>query len=401
MEVTPATTAAAVRKRLLRLIEDCGSFRWATAWAGESDVLDAALASDKMALMVIGTHQYFTSPGVLDRCLDIPEVRVMPPKGPMFHPKLYAFDLGKRLEVFVGSSNLTQGGLAGNIECGVFLSDASDCPSLRKLAAHVEALWVGAEKLTADFIASYKANHRRVRDAKRELDEYIEIKKPKKSGRSANDIAPQAMDWPTFVGRVKADKTHGLDERLEVLSRARQLFARGLPFAELGEVERKCLAGILKPSVHNGVDWGFFGQMSAYGRYSPILQRHAKRFSDALDPIPLQGTVKRRHYDAYLAAFKKIPGASATWAGMGTRLLTMKRPDHFVCIDNANRNGLCRYFGVAPTTTDLDNYWDRIVAPMALMPWWQADMPDDALERDIWMGRAAMLDAIYYDPSGR
>lgn len=401
MKVTPVTTAAAVRRRLLKLIDECKSFQWATAWASESDVLDAALASDKMTFMVIGTHQYFTAPEVLDQCLDITEVRVMHPKGPMFHPKLYAFDLGRRVEIFVGSSNLTAGGLAKNIECGVFLNGEWSSPSLQKLTAHIEALWGDAKELDAGFSASYKANHRRVRDAKKELEDFVEIRKPKKSGRSANDVDPQEMDWATFVKLVKADKTHGLNERLEVLSQARQLFAKGLAFAGLEEVERKCLAGILKPATRNGVDWGFFGQMSAYGNYSPILQGHAKLFSKALDHIPLQGAVKRRHYDAYLAAFKKIPGASETWIGMGTRLLTMKRPDYFICIDNANRNGLCDYFSTAPTTTNLDNYWNRIIAPMMLTPWWQSELPDDELEQEIWMGRAAMLDAIYYDPRER
>lgn len=404
MKVIPVTTAAGVRSRLLKLIDRCDHFSWASAWVTESDVLDAALASDKVFYFVIGTHQYFTAPEALDQCLkyNSPAIRVMhPKKGRLFHPKLYAFDLGDHLEVFLGSANLTMGGLKSNVECGVFLNAEKNSPSLAEFWNHVEDLWDGAEMLDADFIASYKANYRRVADAKEDLDDFVPIKKPKKSAHSANDISPQDMTWKTFVKLVKADKTHGLNERLEVLSQARQLFAKGLPFSDLEEVDQKCLAGILKPSTRLGVDWGFFGQMSAYGSYSPILQQHSKLFSKALDHIPLQGPIKRRHYDAYLAAFKKIPGASKTWTGMGTRLLNMKRPDYFVCIDNANRTGLCGYFGSAPTTTDLDNYWDRIIAPMMLTPWWQVDMPGHDVEQEIWMGRAAMLDAIYYDPIER
>jgi HKD family nuclease len=401
MRVTPVVTAVGVRSRLLELIDECNSFMWATAWATESDVLDAALAADKMTFLVIGTHQYFTAPEVLERCLNVPEVKVMHPKGPIFHPKIYAFDLGKRIEVYLGSSNLTNGGLAHNIECGVFLNGDWGNPPLQEFQRYIETLWVRAKKLDASFIGSYRANHRRVRDAKDELAEYVEIRKPTRIGRSANDVDPQAMSWTKFVALVKADKTHGLNERLSVLSQARQLFAKGIPFVGLAEIERKCLAGIQKPSKHLGLDWGYFGQMSAFGQYSPILQKHADLFSKALDHIPLIGPLKRRHFDAYLLAFKSIPGASETWTGMGTRLLTMKRPDHFVCIDNANREGLCDYFSTAPTTTNLDNYWDRIIAPMMQTPWWQAEMPSDEVEQEIWMGRAAMLDAIYYDPAGR
>lgn len=401
MIVTPATKATDIGKRLLSLINDCHSFRWVTAWANETSVLDVAIKSNKMISLVIGTHQYFTPPDVLDRCLSIKSVKVMLPKGPLFHPKLYAFDLGDRTEIFIGSSNLTHGGLQGNIECGVFLNGESDNPSLKNLVNHITNLWEDAQILNGDFMRSYKANYRRVRNALKELDTFVEIAKPKETIRSANNITPYEMDWQKFVKLVKADPTHGIEERLEVLSQARQLFAKKHSFADLSDTERKCIAGILKPDTLNDVHWGFFGQMSAFGSYNPLIKEHKQLFSKALDHIPIQGIVLHEHYQAYLAAFKKIPSASKTWIGMGTRLLAMKRPDYFVCIDNANRNGVCGSFSSAPTTTNLDNYWTRIIAPMMMTPWWQSEMPGDTLEQKIWMGRAAMLDAIYYDPDKR
>lgn len=401
MKVTPVTSGASIRKRLLRLISECQSFSWASAWVSESDVLEAAIESEKMSHFVIGTHRYFTDAEALELCVDIPEVKVMYPTGQMFHPKVYAFDLGGRLEIFVGSANLTQGGLGRNIECGVFINAEAGSPSLLRFMSHIEKLWKDAEVLDANFIASYRANLRRVADAKDELDQFIPISKPKRSSRSVNDIDPQEMTWKKFVALVKADKEHGLDSRLELLSQARQLFAKGLSFADLEEIDRKCIAGILKPPTRFGVEWGWFGQMSAYGSYSPMLKKHAKLFSKALDHIPLMGPVKRRHFDAYLSTFKMIPGASKTWTGMGTRLVTMKRPDYFVCIDNANKYGLCDYYAAAPTTTNLDNYWERIIAPTMLTPWWQTEMPGDGVELEIWMGRTALLDAIYYSPNQR
>jgi HKD family nuclease len=401
VKVTPVTKAANVRTQLLKLIEKCQSFQWVTAWATKSDVLDAALASNKMAAMVIGTHQYFTAPEVLEQCMDFRKVKVMHPKGPMFHPKLYAFDLGDRLEVFVGSSNLTMGGLANNIECGVFLNDEASSPSLQRFTAHITDLWKNAKKLDDEFLAAYQANHRRAKKSHKSLEDFVEIKKPKRSSSSANDIDPQAMDWPTFSERVQADEQHYFEDRLRVLSEARQLFAGTRSFAALAEDDRKALAGLLEPSSRDGVHWALFGQMSAQGSHSPRLQAHVRQFSRALDQIPLQGEVTREHYDAYRQAFMRIPGAKKTWEGLATRLLAMKRPDYFVCLNGANNEGLCHYFSSAPTTTNIANYWDRIIAPMMLTPWWQADMPEDELEQEIWMGRAAMLDAIYYKPKKR
>jgi HKD family nuclease len=70
----------------------------------------------------------------------------------MFHPKVYFFDLGERAEVFLGSANLTNGGLFKNIECGVFLNGEVDSESLQDFYRHIEALWKKAEKLDPDFI---------------------------------------------------------------------------------------------------------------------------------------------------------------------------------------------------------------------------------------------------------
>jgi HKD family nuclease len=391
--------ASVARKRLLNLIEKCKSFKLATAWATDAYFIEKAITSGRMTHFVLGTNMYVTSPDVIERCFEVPEAKVMYPNDkPMFHPKLYAFDLGDKLEVYVGSSNLTNGGLKRNIECGVFLRNDKSSASLETFMDHIDVLWKGAKEIDEDFVASYRANYRSMKDAKAKLKEFVRLKRPTKKGRSANDINPQEMDWATFVQLTKNDQFHSVDKRLNVLKHARQLFASGLAFSEMEEIDRRCIAGLIKPPTRFEVNWGFFGQMSAFGQYSPIMHKHYKLFSKALDHIPLNAPVKRHHYESYVEAFKKVPGASKTWEGMGTRLLAMKRPDYFVCIDNENREGLCDNFGCAPTTTNLDNYWDRIIAPMCQTPWWQTDQPKDALEREIWMGRAAMLDAIYYNP---
>ena len=403
MKVEPVLTPGAARERLLELIALCDSFSLASAWVTGSDVFDAAIAAQsRLRQFVIGTHGYFSCADCLEACIPLPQAKVVKPIGRMFHPKVYAFEVGGRLVVYVGSSNFTQAGLARNVECGVFLTGQDVHAKLRSFVDFIAAQWKAAEKLDADFVATYRANQVRVKDAQDELEEFIEIPKPRRTRNSANDVDPSEMDWARFMKLVRAEKTHaGPEQRLKVLARARHLLSQGQPFARLPELERRCLAGIQKPSLQpDGLDWGFFGQMSAHGTFGPTLRNHVAKFSNALEHIPLVGRVRETHYDAYRDTLMSIPGAG-DWIGMGTRLLAMKRPDRFVCVNNANRTGLCGYFGVAPTTTNLDNYWRRIIAPMQVMPWWRAEMPSDALGRQVWLGRAAMLDAIYYDPTKR
>lgn len=401
MKVEPVLTPVAVRARLLKLIASCDSFSLASAWVTGSAVFDAAIAArSKLQKFVIGTHRYFTCADCLEACVPLAQAKVVKPVGRMFHPKIYTFEMDGRLVVYVGSSNFTQAGLAKNVECGVFLTSQIGHAKLQAFVDFIAAQWKSAGKLDADFVATYRANQVRVKDAQDELEEFIEIPKPRRTSKSANDVDPSEMNWARFMQLVRAETTHGgPEQRLKVLARARHLLSQGKRFERLPELDRRCLAGIQKPSLQpDGLDWGFFGQMSAHGNFSPILHNYTEKFSKALEHIPLVGTVREKHYDAYRETLMSIPDAGK-WTGMGTRLLAMKRPDRFVCLNNANRTGLCGYFGVAPTTTNLDNYWERIVAPMQVMPWWRAEMPSDDFGRQVWLVRAAMLDAIYYDPT--
>lgn len=402
MKVEPATTPGAVRSRLHDLITSCDSFSLASAWVTKSDVFnDAIAAHHKLRKFVIGTHSYFTCADCLEVCIPFPQVKVVKPIGRMFHPKIYVFEMDASLVVYVGSSNFTNAGLVKNVECGVFLTGHYEHTELKRFVDFIAYHWNDAAELDADFVNTYRVNKARVKNAQDELRKFIVVPKPRRTRKSANDVDPCEMDWAKFMELVRADKSHAPKQRLDMLERARLLLSQGKPFAQLPEFHRKCLAGIQKPTMQpDGLDWGCFGEMSAHGSYNPILRNHVDKFSKALQHIPLVGSVSEKQYNAYRDTLMSIPGAG-DWTGMGTRLLAMKRPDRFVCLNNANRTGLCGNFGVAPTTTNLDNYWQRIVAPMEVMPWWQAKMPSDDFGRRVWHGRAAMLDAIYYDPNKR
>lgn len=401
--ISPVSGSAETCKKLVKLIKQCTSFSWASAWCTDNPVFNTALEHKaKIAQLVIGTTHYFTAASCLDELKDLPPARVFAPNAtPMFHPKVYAFDLGKELCVYVGSANLTGAGMARNIEAGVFLQGDRNAPELLSFVAFIRSEWARAEKIDGDFIRSYRANQERAGDALEELESFTRIKKAVVNNAFANDIDPNDMDWALFIKRVEADRAHGLSTRLEVLSQARQLLSGTSSFAGLPEIDQRRICGLLSPSTLDGLDWGFFGQMTSHGRFSPTLQNHAEAISHALDRIPLTGAVKRRHYDAFVANFLMIPGSAITWIGFATRLLAMKRPDYFFCYCDPNKRPLANAFGTAYSTVTLRNYWERFIAPMQLMPWWQQELPGPEYEQQLWLGRAALLDAIFYDPAVR
>ena len=88
---------------------------------------------------------------------------------------------------------------------------------------------------------------------------------------------------------------------------------------------------------------------------------------------------------------------TGNYIATATRLLAMKRPDVFVCIDNKNRSNLCKAFGIIQLGLDYGRYWDEIIERIYDSHWWQNPDPKDSVENVVSDFRAAFLDSLYYD----
>ncbi|MHB8549289.1 MAG: hypothetical protein ACYDAZ_09035, partial [Thermoplasmataceae archaeon] len=192
-----------------------------------------------------------------------------------------------------------------------------------------------------------------------------------------------------------------LTERLRVLevttSRFRKLEEDGKGFKNLSEIERKAIAGTLsnKTSVGRyGIGMGWFGSMRGAGMYKHQVINNNANLSRAIDAIPASGEVRVDHYRSFVKAFRKMgKGGIAT----GTRLLAMKRPDVFVCLDKKNKANLCKDFGIAAAKMTFERYWDEIIGRISESAWWNAPAPKSGQELKVWQDRSAFLDSIYYE----
>ncbi len=388
---------------ILDLIDRCDSMSWAVAWATDNPIANAASEyRHKFKHLVIGTHGFVTDPDVIGSFQGEQFFKIKLPTGPLFHPKTYLFEMGDRLVAVVGSHNLTRRAFSENIEASMMLTGALTEPALMDLAGFIRKEWHAGIQIDDSWLYSYRANHRRASGAHRELEKWVPILPP----TSDDEIpGPQDLTWKQYVALVKQDETHGLAGRLRVLEEVAKLFRKASSFAELDVQDRKRIAGTAgyKLGLQDGIDWAWFGAMSASPSFATTVISNPDGFSEALEFIPLAGPVERDDYERYVERF--MSGFQNTRAGggiaTGTRLLAMKRPDQFVCVDGPNKRGICKHFGYAVNTTSLDNYWDRVIEPMRQTAWWLAPRPTNPLERRIWESRAAMLDAIYYDPDQR
>lgn len=396
-------SASQTQSTLITLVENCESMQWAVAWATENAVFEAAMKdSSKFEHFVVGTHMLQTQPEVLERAAALAAAAVVPPTGDLFHPKVYLFRNGQRIRCVVGSPNLTKAAMSRNVEASVLLDGSLDDAALVDLSRFVAEAWKGAEDISHEFLFRYRHQYAAKTAARQELIKFADVRPPSKPNTKR---APHDMSWADYLVQVRSSShpsAHVFKERFGVLTKARALFATGIPYAKWNEDDRKLVAGTLgrKKSQQPGVDYGLFGSMGASGTFANLVIEAPTGLSHALEFIPLMGAVTQDDYDRYCKAFRAAFDQDGRVGGLptATRLLAMKRPDAFVCIDSANRKDLCENFGVSPSTTNLENYWQRIIEPMHGDPWWRHPQPSNAADAEIWLGRAALLYAIYYTP---
>jgi hypothetical protein len=180
-----------------------------------------------------------------------------------------------------------------------------------------------------------------------------------------------------------------MQERLQVIREIRKLFAYRAHFRDLDYLERRRIAGLVKSANPNFL---LFGSMQWVGKFKQAIKENNEEISLALDEIPLQGELSRDQYqkftDRFLSAFERSGMALAS------RLLAMKRPDTFVCVNNRNRGGLVEAFRVSPSR-DADSYWE-LIERIRACAWWKAPPPPTGDELEVWRARVAFLDALFY-----
>jgi HKD family nuclease len=382
------------------LINSHDYFSCLVAWAGVNSApfVELQKNENKIIQAVIGTHFYQTSPDFIKSFIKNRQVKFVKHTDGIFHPKVFLFysDSGN-FDLITGSANLTHAAFSRNFE----------------IATHISVLDKGAETIISElkFIinhwfcnASYFDDH--------ELTRYRSIWKLQQrkieglSGSYGSDKqnvnvffnSPVAtMTWRDFIQAIQTSDSHGITERLSVLDECKRLFNSVAHFNELDGEARKFIAGIPNHHPINPPrDWAFFGSMRGRGDFANRIHVNNPLISSALDNIPLEGEINRKHFDGFIREFTQL--FSGNYIGCATRLMAMKRPDYFYCLTKANKKRFCLAFGLHPDKIDYNIYWDGVIGRLADCPWYAEAEPMNEQEDRIALAKAAFLDAIYYVP---
>lgn len=402
-------TAHEVNDTLCRLVKQCQSCQIAVAWASTGTKPFDRLRDhqDKIERMVVGTHFYQTDPAFIETFMQHANVRFVRTTDGVFHPKMYFFTLqGESWACVIGSPNFTGGGLGGNEEVATLITDADDGAdeALSQIMSAISRYWQLASPISEKQLEAYRQAWRRRRRVLKNLaGKFGEPDDDSDdNGKHPLDVDILQMPWKSFFSKVKSEEMtsfgHSMGARLQVIQAARQLFQEYERFGDIPPEGRKKIAGLLKTPE---LDYRLFGSMLMTVQFKAAVNSQDERLeglSHALDAIPLEGIATRADYLKYISRFRDAFPKGGAGLATATRLLAMKRPDTFVCIDDKNETELCKDFEIRlKEKHKYEQYWDLIIERIRQEAvWWSSPEPESGDERLVWQARTAFLDSHYY-----
>ncbi|KRC80220.1 phospholipase D family protein [Sphingomonas sp. Root241] len=392
--------AKALRKALPRLIAKHDQIYMAVAWAHAGSVADKLIENKhKFRSVTVGLDFCATDPDFVDSLRKVPNAYVFKQSGACFHPKIYLFVTGQNAEAIVGSANFTSGGLGSNVEACLHLSCDAGEAVISELLATLESYAPDRQPVTKQLAEAYRRQADIAASRPRPPSPILPSDKAEFQ-RIDSDLLK--MDWSAFMHEARKDPNHHFETRMRFLRYLQTLFARAQSFDALTVSEWKAVAGIVHPDAvaDSGLEKyqiGWFGSMQGSGSFTKLIANKDGRIAKAIDCIPRRGPVAENDFNRFCALFESafVGSARVGRTPTATRLLAMKRPDTFVCVNNGNKSSLAEALHFSPSTLRLDNYWERIIEPIRLAQWYNAPRPEGN-DAEAWDGRAALLDAIYY-----
>lgn len=393
--------APALSRTLPRLIANHEEIYLAVAWAHTGAVATRLIENrHKFKSVTVGLDFCATHPDFVDLMRGVRNAFVFKQAGSCFHPKIYLFKSGDKAEAIVGSANFTNGGLGSNSEACLHVRCNADEPFIGEILAKLKSYAAYRQPVTQELADIYR------RQAK------LASRLPRPSApilpsdtqdfeRLRSDLL--TMDWREFIRAVRLDPEHHFPTRLEILRYVQGLFVRRGSFADLSLPEWKVVAGIVhKDAVGTSgltkSQIGWFGSMQGAGSFTNLIVNQDDRIAEAIDTIPVRGPVTQADYDRFCDLFTAAFEESARIGGVptATRLLAMKRPDVFACVNKGNKPRLAEALSFAPSTLSLNNYWERVIEPLRLANWYTSDRPAGR-DAEAWDSRVALVDAIFYE----
>ena len=388
-----------LEKVFCNLLNQYKYFSFATAWAStaHNSFKELVLSESKIKTSTIGLHFYQTEPKVLEKLYQNKNVKFVLQTNGVFHPKIYLFwNSSKDWSVLIGSANFTKCAFSGkNFENMIFLSNVNSCNTLfKEIKSLLESCFNHKDARFIDF--NYINKYMKLYSFKhKNLERLSNIYSNIEFERLPIDIDILTYSWEDYFYEVKIDKYHDFDDRLEMLQTIQCCFEEKEHFKCMSLNDRKHIGGLPNAGYSNS---GWFGSMIGNGVFYHEINVNNPIISSALDIVPLTGVVDRKCFLEYIRIFNSVKSFRQNPLGSSTRLITMKRPDLFFCI-NIQNNRLGKELGIKNLNkVNAERYWDEFLQRLYDTDWFNSTPPDRSdKELLAWKYRMALIDCIYYD----
>lgn len=402
-------------EKLIKLIQGYNKIYIISAWGSYNN--HAKLLIDnkkKIKSLNIGITGYLTDPELIKNLIELDNAYIISPEGVsgIFHPKVYYFEKGDKAAAIIGSSNFTNGGLNQNIELNSYFKGEKNENIFKGIRNNFQLIEKDTKRLAVTegiykwYLTKHNSNKGNV----------IKTSPPPKSDNDPIFSDLVQMDWETYIDFIHSEakrikKPNATSSRLSLLRRNQSYFISNEQFENFNLIPRKDIAGTLSEKQYNEEfedgGWGWFGTMSAQGKFTKAIINinnetieSLSKISKFIDNIPRKESITRDHFKSY----KKIADIRGIAIGIATRFLAMKRPDQFICINNGNQPYIEDALNLNKGSLNVENYWENVIEPIRDSKWYNSPRPDNAKnakyleDAEIWDYRVAMLDAVYYKP---
>lgn len=301
---------------------------------------------DKIQFSTVGIDFAGTDVNVLKDFQNSNKVKIY--KGEYtFHPKIYVFYNRTKYKAIIGSANLTEGGMYNNDECAVLFTE-SDGVLLDNVLEKLEDYFDKAKIITDGIIETYSKEYEAIKENNNSIVKRLEPTKQK------IDEAPYIdLKWGEVSEIIQqidfVDRSGMLNDIQEIF---KKLDDSNIKFENLELDERRMIIGNSK-DVNN--KYRAFGGLASGGKAQQILlnqddikNTELRSIIEELDKIELLNEDNMCHPVSETIVrniVKTVMGIEGCGISTVTRLLAVKRPDLFLCVNDGNQNSIKELFG--------------------------------------------------------
>lgn len=392
-----------------KLLRKCHAADIAVAWATPCPAVDAlrSFCDDGGELrIVVGVDSHVTHPLTLWDLHEFAHLRIAdsPGVGGIFHPKFYCFRGASRNRLWIGSANLTRRGFGANTELmleGALQKDADKW---------FDRLWCSLEANPVKRIEAYE--HDWKQSPAEEPGATSRVRSQRNNTASEVERLDASWTWDDFVKNLQAKNEQMLtaravnpegkpEEPWSVFGNDKSYLATisvGRPITRLSSWRN--LDSRQWEILLGRAPWGALGTLGAAGTANRIMSSRARDDVKVREDILRHlRAATRADTDVIRAGVDAAKGIRAHYGvaeGVATRLLALARPDCFVSVNRASRDGLAECSGLPPTSLGKLLYGD-LLEWVHNSTWYRSSRPKDPFEREIWDCRAALIDAFVYE----